>query len=75
MTSTVPTKAAQTDLNLTPVSRHNEKLVPEPSKLGLVCQYSPSPDGIDENLLILLHGFGESHSRLRDIYARSTALT
>lgn len=57
--SSTPTPTIQSNLNVTPVSETNKKSVPAPSKLGLVCQYSPSADGVDENLLILFHGFGE----------------
>lgn len=41
---------------MTPVADSVVKPVPKYDKL--VYEYSPSPDGIDENLLILLHGFG-----------------
>jgi hypothetical protein len=62
MTSTPSIQATQGDMNITPVSQNTKKPVPKLSKLGLVGQYSPSPDGVDENLLILFHGFGECDS-------------
>jgi hypothetical protein len=43
-----------TDLDQSPVI----KPVPKFEKLQYL--YAPSPDGIDENLLILFHGFGVS---------------
>ena len=38
------------------------KIKPPPvkGKLPLDFTYHPSPDGIDENLLIMLHGLGKS---------------
>ncbi|KAI9460683.1 Alpha/Beta hydrolase protein [Boletus coccyginus] len=38
------------------------KPVPKSSKVPLVFSYTPSDDGTDENLLILLHGLGDSHT-------------
>ncbi|KAG9313805.1 hypothetical protein JVU11DRAFT_6166 [Chiua virens] len=38
------------------------KPAPNSSKIPLVFSYTPSDDGTDENLLILLHGLGDSHT-------------
>lgn len=38
----------------------NKATVPDPKKVDLKFDYSPSQDGIDHNLLILLHGLGNA---------------
>ncbi|CEG73761.1 hypothetical protein RMATCC62417_09080 [Rhizopus microsporus] len=38
----------------------NKAALPDPKKVDLKFDYSPSQDGIDHNLLILLHGLGDS---------------
>ncbi|KAH0831157.1 alpha/beta-hydrolase [Lanmaoa asiatica] len=38
------------------------KPAPKPSKIPLIFSYTPSDDGTDENLLVLLHGLGDSHT-------------
>ncbi|CAM9610239.1 unnamed protein product, partial [Phaeothamnion confervicola] len=35
--------------------------------------YAPSPDGVDSNLLILLHGLGDTHENFANL-ARKMAL-
>jgi predicted esterase len=40
------------------VSQPDQPSRPDPTWNQLVYAYHPSKDGIDENLLILLHGFG-----------------
>lgn len=55
-----------TDLHLresTSSSPSNPKVkkVPERKKISLPFSYIPSDDGTDENLLILLHGLGDTH--------------
>lgn len=39
-----------------------EKPAPEKGKFPLKFVYHPSPDGIDENLLIMLHGLGKPNN-------------
>ena len=36
------------------------KPAPNASALSIPFTYAPSPDGVDENLLVLLHGLGPS---------------
>lgn len=40
--------------------QNNRKPTPQSTKSRLDFQYTPSPDGIDTNLLILLHGLGDT---------------
>ncbi|KAL7311861.1 hypothetical protein PS15m_009575 [Mucor circinelloides] len=42
------------------VSQRNKATPPNAKKVKLQFDYSPSQDGIDQNLLILLHGLGDS---------------
>jgi len=44
------------------ISSPRTKPAPKSSKIPLVFSYTPSDDGTDENLLILLHGLGDSHA-------------
>ncbi|KIM28600.1 hypothetical protein M408DRAFT_329369 [Serendipita vermifera MAFF 305830] len=55
------------ELNLTPVTEEAKKPAPMVSKFGLVAQYSPSADGVDENILILFHGFGDTHFQFANL--------
>lgn len=42
-------------------NKHKNKAIPpDPKKTKLQFSYSPSQDGIDFNLLILLHGLGKN---------------
>ena len=36
------------------------KRIPSPKTILVPFEYNPSADGVDENLLILLHGLGRS---------------
>ena len=40
------------------------KVPPQPSSVPIPFSYTPSDDGTDENLLILLHGLGEPWHQL-----------
>lgn len=40
----------------------NKATPPNPKKVKIQFEYNPSQDGIDHNLLILLHGLGNSHN-------------
>lgn len=42
------------------VSQRNKATPPNAKKVKLQFDYSPSQDGIDQNLLVLLHGLGDS---------------
>ncbi|KAI8078910.1 Alpha/Beta hydrolase protein [Halteromyces radiatus] len=41
-------------------SKNYRKPIPKASKSRLVFKYSSSPDGVDTNLLVLLHGLGDT---------------
>jgi len=43
------------------VARSRIKPPPQPSAISAPFSYSPSDDGTDENLLVLLHGLGDTH--------------
>ncbi|KAF8556589.1 hypothetical protein OG21DRAFT_596365 [Imleria badia] len=45
-----------------PVTSPRTKPAPKSTKIPLVFSYTPSDDGTDENLLILLHGLGDTHT-------------
>jgi len=47
------------------------KPAPKNGKIPVRFVYHPSPDGVDENLLIMLHGLGS----FTDIYIRGPMLT
>lgn len=49
-------EATSTSTSNTP----KKKPAPQKGKLPLQFVYHPSPDGVDENLLIMLHGLGTS---------------
>ncbi|KAI8329145.1 Alpha/Beta hydrolase protein [Chlamydoabsidia padenii] len=40
--------------------QNNRKPTPQPAKCRLKFQYTSSPDGVDTNLLVLLHGLGDT---------------
>lgn len=42
----------------TPSAQTNKATPPKANKTKLIFDYTPSQDGIDHNLLILLHGLG-----------------
>ncbi|KAJ8700751.1 hypothetical protein PTI98_003747 [Pleurotus ostreatus] len=44
-----------------PLSDKVRKPPPEESAIPVPFSYTPSDDGIDENLLIFLHGLGDTH--------------
>ncbi|KAI8888385.1 alpha/beta-hydrolase [Backusella circina FSU 941] len=50
-------------LNVQKPSKNNKAAAPDPKKVKLLFDYSGSADGIDTNLLILLHGLGKSDSK------------
>jgi hypothetical protein len=52
-------------LSLEPEPRPRVKVPPQPSSVPVPFSYTPSDDGTDENLLILLHGLGELLSNLQ----------
>lgn len=51
--------ATPTQINVHPIQQSPHKLTPTTTKF--VFAYAPSSDGVDENLLILFHGFGDTH--------------
>jgi hypothetical protein len=46
-------------LNVQEPSKKNKATPPDPKKVKLLFDYHGSADGIDTNLLVLLHGLGE----------------
>ena len=52
-------RAMTSDIHLHADHRPRSKVPPQLSSIVVPFSYTPSPDGTDENLLILLHGLGE----------------
>lgn len=52
-----------------PQLQKNKATPPKQSKCQLKFDYSPSADGIDYNLLILLHGLGNLNTRAWGVLA------
>lgn len=59
MTSTIHLRAHEPTPDTTP--RPRKKPAPKASAIPVPFAYAPSDDGTDENLLILLHGLGDTH--------------
>ena len=54
------TKMQSINVQQPSVNQRNKAIPPNAKKIKLQFDYSPSLDGIDQNLLILLHGLGDS---------------
>lgn len=63
----LPVRSFGTNLDMTSSRK------PAPKLQGLTGTYSPSPDGIDTSLLLLLHGLGDSAAPFANL-ARSLSL-
>ncbi|KAH7910803.1 hypothetical protein BJ138DRAFT_63110 [Hygrophoropsis aurantiaca] len=55
------TQSSSSNFNSNPKPAPRTKSHPLASEIRVPFSYSPSPDGTDENLLILLHGLGDTH--------------
>jgi hypothetical protein len=61
--STSSDGVSESTLHVREAAQPQPRVKPRPRASAIPCQfhYAPSADGTDENLLVLLHGLGDTH--------------